>query len=410
MTTKTGKAFYLAAGPLFLILFIDGMGLGLVFPVLNALIINPSQSFLSPATTHIMRNFIFGSIISIFMFCWFFGAAFLGDLSDIIGRKKSLMICLLGASLGYVLSLLGTLFSSVGLLIFGRVIAGFTSGSQSIAQAAIVDISTSEKKSQHIGLILLSSSLGFIVGPLIGGFLSDKEIVSWFSFSTPFCFAAIMSLLNAALLHLLFHETFVQTKKMTIQWHHAIRIFTSAFTNKHVKELSVIFLIMMFGWSSFYSFISMFLYTRYDFSPLRISAFMALMGLGFGIGTGVIINYCTAHFTLKKIIVVSLLLTALAGFIIVITHHAIYAWSLVTPLVAALAVAYSAIITLFSNQVDADSQGWIMGITGAIMAFAFGITGLLVSTIADLNPDMPLIISAVSLTISALLLAVWYRK
>jgi DHA1 family tetracycline resistance protein-like MFS transporter len=136
------KSFLAAAAPLFLVLFIDGMGLGLLFPILNALIMDPSGGILAHSVSVDARNFIFGGIISIFMLCWFFGAAYLGDLSDQVGRKKSLLICLLGAFLGYLLSAIAVICGSFSLLIIGRIIAGFTSGSQPIAQAAIIDISS----------------------------------------------------------------------------------------------------------------------------------------------------------------------------------------------------------------------------------------------------------------------------
>src|SRR5579872_201741 len=91
----SGKKFFIAAAPLFLVLFIDSMGLGLVFPILNALVFEPTAHFIHADLTKNIRNLLYGVTVSIFMFCWFFGAAFLGDLSDQIGRKKSLMICLL---------------------------------------------------------------------------------------------------------------------------------------------------------------------------------------------------------------------------------------------------------------------------------------------------------------------------
>src|SRR5438105_1114250 len=174
MTTTLSKeqSFFFKAAPLFLVLFIDSMGLGLVFPILNALVIDPHANFISASFSANARNLLFGFTISIYMFCWFFGAAFLGDLSDQIGRKKSLMICLLGACFGYLFSALAVVVNSYLLLIIGRIIAGFTAGSQSIAQAAIVDISLPEHKARNLGLILFFASLGFIVGPMIGGILS----------------------------------------------------------------------------------------------------------------------------------------------------------------------------------------------------------------------------------------------
>src|SRR3989338_9044223 len=151
--TSTIK-FIIAAFPLLLVLFIDGMGLGLVFPILNSMIMDPHSTVVSAHLSPNMRNLIFGSTIGVFMLCWFFGAAFLGDLSDQIGRKKSLMICLLGSSVGYILSILAVIFGSYALLIIGRIIAGFTAGSQPIAQAAIVDISKPGHKARNLGLIL----------------------------------------------------------------------------------------------------------------------------------------------------------------------------------------------------------------------------------------------------------------
>ena len=70
----------------------------------------------------------------------------------------------------------------------------------------------------------------------------------------------------------------------------------------------------------------------------------------------------------------------------------------------AMAIAYSTILTLFSNQVDARSQGWVMGITGAIMAFAFGLNGLLIGLLANTGIATPLIVAIISLVLSAVLM------
>src|SRR3990167_1409043 len=93
-----------AIAPLFLVLFIDGMGLSLLFPVLNSIIIDTNSNFLPATLSMPTRNFLYGLTVGIFMICWFFGAAILGDLSDTVGRKKALMICLIGSFFGYLLS------------------------------------------------------------------------------------------------------------------------------------------------------------------------------------------------------------------------------------------------------------------------------------------------------------------
>ncbi|MBT8506531.1 hypothetical protein B1F79_02900 [Coxiella-like endosymbiont of Rhipicephalus sanguineus] len=134
----------------------------------------------------------------------------------------------MGSFLGYLLSVFSLVIHSLVFLILGRVIAGFTAGSQPIVQAAIVDVSSEEHKARNIGLILLSISLDFIIGPIIGGVLSDSRFVNWFGFSTPLYFSSLISLFNAFLLCCLFKETFKQTGKVRIRFHYAVNIFISA--------------------------------------------------------------------------------------------------------------------------------------------------------------------------------------
>jgi len=398
----------LANFPLFIVLFIDSMGLGLLFPILNSIIVDPSSTFLPAMTSVAVRDFLYGLTIGIFMICWFFGAAILGDLSDTIGRKKALIICLLGSFVGYLIAGVAIWMHSLSLLLVGRVIAGFTAGSQSIAQAAIVDISSEERKARNIGLILLAISLGFVFGPIIGGVLSDVHLVRWFTFSTPMYFAAIISFLNALLLWFTFKETFRVTGKLRIKPQRAIQIFISAFQQKRIRYLSLIFFVMLLGWSNFYTFLSMFLLGRYHFSPLKISLFMGVLGLGFAIGCGYLVNVCAKHFAYKRTVAVGILLTAVTVLVMLLVDKIIVTLVAVLFIGAAIALAYSTIITMFSNQVDENEQGWVMGVTGSIMALCFGISSLLTGIVAQYGADLPIALAAAGLSISGLLMG-FYR-
>lgn len=399
------KSFLVAASPLFLVIFLDGMGLGLFIPILNALLIDPSNHFLTHAVSAAMQNFLYGITICIFMICWFFGAAILGDLSDQIGRKPSLLVCLFGVFLGYLLSGFAVIFHSITLIILGRVIAGFTSGSQPIAQAAIIDLSSDEKKARNIGLILLSLSLGFVLGPVLGGLLSNHNLVNWFGFSTPLYFAAFISLLNACLLWISFNETFeMAAKKISIKPQHAIEIFIDAFKHQEIKFLSIIFFIFIFGWSSFFSFISMFLIKVYNFDTLHITLFMAVLGVGFGIGNGFLVDYCTRIFSLKNNTIGSLMLSAIIILLMLIVGNQTLFWLLTIPLASFISIANAALVTCCSNQVSSAQQGWVMGITGAIMALVFAIDALIGGVLATINVYLPLFLAVIGLAVASLLM------
>ncbi|KTD24828.1 MULTISPECIES: MFS transporter [Legionella] len=388
--------------PLLLVLFIDGMGLGLLFPILNTILIEPQAGFLPVDTSLGLRDFYYGLTIGIFMICWFFGAAILGDLSDNIGRKKSLMICLVGAFLGYSLSALAIAYHHFWLLILGRIIAGFTSGSQPIAQAAIVDISSEERKARNIGLILLSVSLGFVFGPIFGGLLSDNRLVSWFNFETPMYFAAALSLFNAFLLQWSFKETFVKASNThTIRWHHAVHIFMSAFQHDSIKKYSFVLLIMIFGWSNYFSFISMYLSQTYHYSTMENSFFLAVMGLGFSLGCGYIVNYCTKRYAFESIVIVGLMITAALVLLTLVASQEWVAWVAALMIGMSLSVAYSVLLTIFSNQVNGNEQGWVMGVTGSVMALCFGLTSVFTGFIAQIGAVLPMMLATLGLASSA---------
>ncbi|MBY0378548.1 MAG: MFS transporter, partial [Gammaproteobacteria bacterium] len=254
--------------PLLLVLFIDSMGMGLFFPVLSILIIDPSQRFLSPNHSMEERQFIYGVIISVYMFSWFFGAAILGDVSDFIGRKKSLLICLGGAVIGYAIAGLSIAMDSIALMVIGRLIAGFTAGSQAIAQAAIVDLSDANNKSRNMSWMVLTLSLGFLLGPILGGILSSASLISWFDYTIPMYFAAFISLVNIGLLVYLFNETFIPHKKFELHWLRAVEIFISAFKHTAVRRLSLVLLLMEVGWGAYFSFIVTFLVNLFHFTAL----------------------------------------------------------------------------------------------------------------------------------------------
>ena len=390
--------------PLLLVLFIDSMGMGLFFPVLSILIIDPSQRFLSPNHSMEERQFIYGVIISVYMFSWFFGAAILGDVSDFIGRKKSLLICLGGAVIGYAIAGLSIAMDSIALMVIGRLIAGFTAGSQAIAQAAIVDLSDANNKSRNMSWMVLTLSLGFLLGPILGGILSSASLISWFDYTIPMYFAAFISLVNIGLLVYLFNETFIPHKKLELHWLRAIDIFISAFKHKAVRRLSLVLLLMEVGWGAYFSFIVTFLVNLFHFTALQSGLFLSLVALGFSCGSGIAVPLCLRYMSLKQSVINSFIV---AGLIILwmVISGSLWVSLVVAFLVGtSIAVCYSNILTMLSNQVSATEQGWVMGMTGSVGALCFALTSLLGSVVSFLGLSAPMIIAALSFLAGAVAL------
>jgi MFS family permease len=121
---------------------VDIMGQGLLYPILTTPMLDPKQPFLSASTPKSDRSLYYGGAVTgAFFFSWFRGAAYISRLSDTIGRKKGIQICLAGGFSGYGLTILSLYTNSFWLLLIGRVVTGFTNGNQPLAQAPMVDMS-----------------------------------------------------------------------------------------------------------------------------------------------------------------------------------------------------------------------------------------------------------------------------
>jgi len=94
----------LAKIALLLVVLVDIMGQGLLYPILMTLMLDPNQPFLPASTPQSDRSLYYGAVIGAFFFSWFLGAAYISRLSDTIGRKKGIQICLAGGFLGYGLT------------------------------------------------------------------------------------------------------------------------------------------------------------------------------------------------------------------------------------------------------------------------------------------------------------------
>jgi DHA1 family tetracycline resistance protein-like MFS transporter len=164
---------------IFVTIFIDLVGFGIVIPILP---------LFSQTTPFNASPFEIGLIMGIFSWMQVFFTPVFGHLSDRFGRKPMLVISLVGSAVGYLL--IG--FANTLMLVFiGRIIGGISGGSISTAQAYIADVTTKENRAKGMGLFGAAFGLGFIFGPALAGILSKYGI------HVPFFFAAGLSAVNA---------------------------------------------------------------------------------------------------------------------------------------------------------------------------------------------------------------------
>src|SRR5271156_657302 len=163
---------------IFLSVFIDLIGFGIVLPLL------PGYAEDNFRPDFSAKGVVIGVIIASFSLMQFLFAPAWGKLSDRIGRRPVMLISNLGAAGSYSLFAIASGMSgTTGLLwiLASRIFAGICGANLSVASAYIADISPPEKRSARMGLIGMAFGLGFILGPTIGGISANGFQIGGFN-------------------------------------------------------------------------------------------------------------------------------------------------------------------------------------------------------------------------------------
>ena len=169
---------------LLLVVFIDWLGLSLVYPLFSSILFHSNASFF-PDCSHVMRSCMLGSLLAAMAIAQFFSGPVLGALSDQKGRRPVLLVSLVIAMGGYLLAAFAIFLRSFTLLLCSRVVVGIAAGNAGVVSAAVADLSDEKEKVKNFGLYGMACGIGFAVGPFIGGQLSSM------GYEYPFLFAAL---------------------------------------------------------------------------------------------------------------------------------------------------------------------------------------------------------------------------
>jgi DHA1 family tetracycline resistance protein-like MFS transporter len=154
----------LALSFIFFTALMDSVGFGIIMPVLPDLIMDVTGENLATSAVY------GGSLMFVYAVMQFFFAPVLGNLSDAYGRRPILLASMFVLAVNYVLM---GFAQSLFLLILGRIISGIGASTMGTCNAYIADVIEPEERAQYFGLMGAAFGMGFIIGPVIGGFLGE---------------------------------------------------------------------------------------------------------------------------------------------------------------------------------------------------------------------------------------------
>ncbi len=373
-SSDTGKFFTTPLILIFIIVFVDLVGFGMVIPILP-IYAQTAPFFANP--------FEIGLVVSIYSWMQFVFSPILGRLSDRYGRRPVLFVSLLGSAVGYVvLGLANTLF----LVFVGRIISGITGGNISAAQAYIADVTTKENRGKGMALFGAAFGLGFVLGPAIGG------ITSKYGVHVPFFIAAVLSLVAGAAVYLVLPETRrIHTDLADAEPVGRIAELLGSLRERKFGTISLTYFLLVTAFSIMtYAFV-LFTAFRFNYTAEQNGYLFAFIGLTAVFGQGVLFGPLVKRFGETWLAAFGCLMMA-ASFVLI---------PFITPTFAGVAGLLGVCIMLaFANSLASPSltslaskvtqdhkQGTALGIlqSGGSLARAIGPTigGLLLSNAAN---------------------------
>jgi DHA1 family tetracycline resistance protein-like MFS transporter len=344
---------------------IDAMGIGLIMPVTPDLIRELLGKGLAEAALW------GGALTASFAIMQFLFSPAIGGLSDRYGRKPVLLLSLFVVGVDYIIM---GFTGSIWVLLIGRIIAGIASATHSTASAFVADISNPEEKAQNFGLIGAAFGVGFILGPMIGGLLSE------FGSRAPFFAAAILAFANMIFGMIVLSETVTDKIRRALEWRRINPFGALGQVAKlpRGRPLMLMFFIHQIAFFSYPAVWAFYTIEKFDWSPVEVGFSLAMFGITLAFAQGFLIRIIVPRIGEWNALGLGLAVSILAHFAIA------FAWQgwMIYAIILGMALSFLTTPSLQGIAARAtpdDAQGELQGVFTSVGAMAT-IIGPLVMT------------------------------
>jgi DHA1 family tetracycline resistance protein-like MFS transporter len=402
--------------PLLWIMLFDHTSLNITFPVLTLLFFDAQSHLFTPETSHTVRSMWYGLCIAIPHLVNLFMTPILSALSDDYGRKKILLIGTLGAFFFALTAALGVIFGMLSLLFLGRIIQGAFSRTNPIAQAVIGDISSPSTKVRDMGYLQLSISLGAFIGPLLGGYFAHQFYFSTLNYSLPYWIASVFAAISCMLTVVIFKETHDFQQKQQRFSLFNLPALKQLLLNPAVLKISAILLFSQISWSMYYQFIPPILKTTLKFDAQALGLFVGFIALWLALATGFGIKILQRFFDRRGMLFFSLY-AVLVGLVLTfifcmlpIKSFAWLIWLAAIPTAVGDVIAYSCLVSLYSDSVAKEDQGKVMGVCFIVVALIWSLTAVTGGMMMGQSQLMPMAFAPIGILFCIILLHSSFSK
>ena len=335
---------------LFLIVFVDLVGFGLVIPLL------PFYAERYSATPEQVTT-----LLAVFSLMQMLASPLWGRLSDRIGRRPVLMVSLAASALSYVW--LG-FADALWMLFVARAFSGACAGNIAAAQAYIADVTPPEKRARGMGMIGAAFGLGFIIGPAVGGIVAGNDPATA-DLRTPGLIAAGLSVVALLGVIFLLKES-LSAPADDAPRRSRIALLVEALGRPVLSRLLVIFFLVTIAFAGMESTFAMWAMRQFGWGPEQVGYVFTFVGVLSAVMQGGLIGPLTRRFGEERLMTAGLVLIGL-GLLLLPFARSVPALGVAT---AALALGMGAmqpsLNSLISRRAGKDEQGGVLGVAQSV--------------------------------------------
>jgi MFS family permease len=389
-STSAQKTTRRALGVIFFVMLMDIVGLSILFPIAPYIVRRYSDDALMVTLLSV-----------IYAGAQFIAAPALGKISDRVGRRPVLLVCVFGSAIGYFIFGIG---GALWVLFLSRLIDGITGGNLSTAAAYIVDVSKPEERAKNFTLMGMAFGLGFILGPAVGGALGE------ISLDLPMFAAGVIALVSVGLIFFLLPESLPKERRETAPLRASdFNPFASIGHMARKPGLGVLLLVYAlfnFAFNGANSTGGVFLVDKFAAQPWQIGLLFVMVGIATAVVQAALIGRLVPKYGEKRMAMVSLIGNAVGGLLIFAApaFWMIYPASLFQAAITGF--IWSTLGTLAANCVSEREQGQLAGVNTALAGLMAALGPLWAGAVYDtVMPGAPYWMGAVILVVACLVLA-----
>jgi len=336
---------------LFLIVFVDLVGFGLVIPLLPFYAVRFAAS---PQQVTLL--------LAIYSLMQLFTAPLWGRLSDRVGRRAVLTVSMAAFVFAYLW--IGSA-TALWMLFAARACAGACAGNIAAAQAYIADITGPEERARGMGLIGAAFGLGFIIGPALGGLIAGTDPATADT-ETPAWVAAGLSVLALCGVLLLLPESLPAAGRDRTAARSRLGAVMGVLRRPILSRLILVFFLVILAFAGMESTFALWAIEQFGWGPRQVGYVFAYVGVLSAVLQGGLIGHLAGRFGEERLLLGGLTLIGLGLLVMTLAHNLAILVVAMSALALGMGLTQPSLNSLISRRAAGDEQGEVLGVSQSV--------------------------------------------